>query len=130
MTHRRENAGRHRLDGVACFATPRVMTSNHASLITGHGDTATLKAHPCPLSGLGVGSCGRVLSVTGEQESRRRLLEMGFCNGAVVELMRRAPLGDPLEFKLRGYCLCLRQDQARSILVSPATGALDPTHPS
>ena len=33
---------------------------------------------------------------------------MGFCNGAKVEVVRRAPLGDPIEFRLRGYHLSLR----------------------
>jgi ferrous iron transport protein A len=59
-----------------------------------------------------------VVSVSGDTECRRRLLEMGFCNGALVEVVRRAPLGDPIEFRLRGYCLCLRQEQADSITIS------------
>jgi ferrous iron transport protein A len=62
------------------------------------------------------------MSVSGDQECRRRLLEMGFCNGALVETIRRAPLGDPIEFRLRGYCLCLRQEQAAHITVSPSQG--------
>ena len=75
----------------------------------------------CSLSGLSVGRRGRVLSISGDTECRRRLLEMGFCNGAVVETIRRAPLGDPIEFRLRGYCLCLREEQARCITVCPAS---------
>ena len=54
----------------------------------------------------------------GESEFRRRLLEMGFCNGACVELVRRAPFGDPIEFRLRGYHLSLRSEQASNVLVS------------
>jgi len=46
-------------------------------------------------------------------------MEMGFCNGAKVEVHRRAPLGDPIEFRLRGYCLSLRDEQARMVSVSP-----------
>ena len=42
---------------------------------------------------------------------------MGFCNGASVEVIRRAPLGDPIEFRLRGYHLSLREEQARHVLV-------------
>lgn len=75
----------------------------------------------CPLSGLSVGDCGRVLAVSGDPECRRRLLEMGFCNGALVETIRRAPLGDPIEYRLRGYCLCLRQEQAQCITVAPTS---------
>lgn len=73
----------------------------------------------CRLNQLGVGCCGAVLAVEGDAELRRRLLEMGFCNGAAVEVVRRAPLGDPIEFRLRGYCLSLRQEQARHVRILP-----------
>ena len=76
------------------------------------------RAQVCPLNCLGTGCTGRVVSVSGEREFRRRLLEMGFCNGADVQVMGRAPLGDPVEFKLRGYCLCLREAQAACVLVA------------
>jgi ferrous iron transport protein A len=72
----------------------------------------------CSLDCLKVGDCARVASVTGETECRRRLLEMGFCNGASVEFVRRAPFGDPIEFRLRGYCLSLRHEQAKNVMVT------------
>jgi Fe2+ transport system protein FeoA len=56
--------------------------------------------------------------VGGDPQLRRRLLEMGFCNGVAVEVVRRAPLGDPIEFRLRGYHLSLRADQAQHVLIS------------
>jgi ferrous iron transport protein A len=59
-----------------------------------------------------------VVSVGGDPDVRRRLLEMGFCNGANVEVVRRAPLGDPIEFRLRGYSLSLREEQARFVQVT------------
>jgi Fe2+ transport system protein FeoA len=71
----------------------------------------------CPLNRLGIGCRGCVVSVGGDSDLRRRLLEMGFCNGAEVEVLRRAPLGDPIEFRLRGYCLSLRDEQARFVHV-------------
>ena len=71
----------------------------------------------CRLNQLGVGCRGSVVSVGGDPEIRRRLLEMGFCNGADVEVIRRAPLGDPIEFRLRGYCLSLRDEQAQHVLI-------------
>lgn len=71
------------------------------------------------LNGLGVGHTGRVVSINCERELKRRLLEMGFCNGARVEVVRRAPLGDPIEFRLRGYHLSLRADQAGHIRIQP-----------
>jgi Fe2+ transport system protein FeoA len=69
----------------------------------------------CPLHQLRVGCQGQVVSVSGDNDIRRRLLEMGFCNGATVEVVRRAPMGDPIEFKLRGYHLSLRSDQAACV---------------
>ncbi len=74
-------------------------------------------AQPCGLDELEVGACGTVVAVEGDTEVRRRLLEMGFCNGAVVEVIRRAPLGDPIQFRLRGYHLSLRNEQARCIRI-------------
>lgn len=74
----------------------------------------------CPLNTLGIGCRGSVISVGGDPELRRRLLEMGFCNGAKVEVIRRAPLGDPIEFRLRGYYLSLRDDQAQHVQIVPA----------
>ncbi|HVT90963.1 MAG TPA: FeoA family protein [Tepidisphaeraceae bacterium] len=69
------------------------------------------------LDQLATGEHATVLSVNGDVELRRRLLEMGFCNGAEVEVIRRAPLGDPIEFRLRGYCLSLRDEQAKCVKV-------------
>jgi Fe2+ transport system protein FeoA len=70
------------------------------------------------LSQLPIGARAQVLRVEGEPDVRRRLLEMGFCNGVSVEVIRRAPLGDPIEFRLRGYHLSLRKDQARHVQVA------------
>ena len=73
----------------------------------------------CSLHALGVGCHGTVTSIGGDPDVRRRLLEMGFCNSTTVEVVRRAPLGDPIEFKLRGYCLSLRKEQAQFVQITP-----------
>ena len=73
----------------------------------------------CTLNRLGIGCRGSVHLVGGDTEVRRRLLEMGFCNGARVEVVRRAPLGDPIEFRLRGYHLSLRAEQAQFVEIVP-----------
>lgn len=72
----------------------------------------------CSLNRLGIGCRGCVVAVGGDSELRRRLLEMGFCNGASVEVVRRAPLGDPIEFRLRGYLLSLRDEQAKFVQIA------------
>jgi ferrous iron transport protein A len=65
-----------------------------------------------------MGCRARVLCVSGDGEFRRRLLELGFCNQACIEVIGRAPFGDPIEFRLRGYNLSLRREQAKNVLVS------------
>ena len=47
----------------------------------------------------------------------RRLLDLGFVPGTEVRVVRRAPLGDPVEYELRGYRLCLRRTEALRIEV-------------
>lgn len=49
-----------------------------------------------------------------------RLREMGLLPGTRVTLVRTAPLGDPLEIKVRGYHLTLRKSEAEHIVVEPA----------
>lgn len=58
-----------------------------------------------------------VEQVGGERAFRRRLLELGFVSGTRVELIRIAPLGDPMEFLLRGASLSIRRAEAREIRV-------------
>jgi Fe2+ transport system protein FeoA len=77
-------------------------------------------AEACTLNRLGIGQCGTVLSIDGDRDLRRRLMEMGLCNGTKVEVVRRSPFGDPIELRLRGYCLSLRDEQARHVSVTPA----------
>jgi ferrous iron transport protein A len=48
---------------------------------------------------------------------RQRLMEMGLVRGTVVELIRFAPLGDPMEVRLRGYRLSIRKDEAEAIIL-------------
>ena len=72
----------------------------------------------CSLNQLRIGCSGNVVGVGGDPELRRRLLEMGFCNNAQVEVLRRAPMGDPIEFRLRGYCLSLRNEQAAHVRIA------------
>jgi ferrous iron transport protein A len=74
----------------------------------------------CSLNQLGIGCRGSVVAVGGDVDVRRRLLEMGFTSGASVEVIRRAPLGDPIEFRLRGYCLSLRDEQAQFVQIVPS----------
>ncbi len=71
---------------------------------------------------LRVGERVRVASVDGMDEIAVRLLEMGLTPGVELELLGKAPLGDPLEFELRGYRLSVRIAEARRVAGSPLGG--------
>jgi ferrous iron transport protein A len=66
---------------------------------------------------LGRGQTGRILRVGGRPAARRRLLELGVVRGETILLQRAAPLGDPLEFVIKGYHLSLRKREAATITV-------------
>jgi ferrous iron transport protein A len=51
----------------------------------------------------------------------RRLLDLGFTPGAEVRMVRRAPMADPVVFRVAGYDVALRRAQARCIAVAPAS---------
>ena len=71
-----------------------------------------------PLTSLPVGSAARVVEINLPPANRPRLMEMGLLVGTRVELVRFAPLGDPVEIKVRGYNLTLRRHEAEQILVN------------
>ena len=64
---------------------------------------------------LAVGQAGRVTRVAGDNDISRRLLEMGVTPGVEIRRLGAAPLGDPLEFELRGYRLSLRKAEAQHV---------------
>ncbi|MEY2410272.1 MAG: ferrous iron transport protein [Verrucomicrobiota bacterium] len=72
------------------------------------------------LAALKPGACATVSEIRVPAESRGRLLEMGLLVGTLVELVRFAPLGDPIEIKVRGYHLTLRKNEAEQIVVQPS----------
>ncbi len=72
-----------------------------------------------PLTSVALGTKAIVAEIKLPPESRPRLMEMGLLVGTAVELVRFAPLGDPVEIKVRGYHLTLRKHEADLILVQP-----------
>lgn len=60
------------------------------------------------LDDLAIGQTGTVLNVAGAGQLRKRILDLGITKGASVRMVRRAPLGDPVEVEIRGYRLTLR----------------------
>jgi ferrous iron transport protein A len=67
---------------------------------------------------LAVGQSARVVRVMGTDDVSRRLLEMGVTPGVEIRRLGAAPLGDPLEFELRGYRLSLRKAEAQHIEIA------------
>ncbi|MBI9072051.1 MAG: ferrous iron transport protein A [Melioribacteraceae bacterium] len=70
------------------------------------------------LSSLRTGDLAEVKNVLAKGEIRRRLLDMGLIKGAILEVIRKAPLGDPIVVKLNGFDLSLRLNEAENIYVS------------
>ena len=71
------------------------------------------------LAGKLPGTKWKVLAVDGADPIAQRLMEMGLVGGTELEVVRLAPLGDPMQITLLGYQLTLRGSEARRIRVMP-----------
>jgi ferrous iron transport protein A len=67
------------------------------------------------LSDLRPGERGQVVEILGSDGVSARLSEMGFLPGEVVEMVGRAPMGDPIEFLVLGYRVSLRNVEASRV---------------
>jgi ferrous iron transport protein A len=74
-----------------------------------------------PLTALKIGAAATVSEIKLRPDQRGRLLEMGLLVGTSIQLVRFAPLGDPVEIKVRGYHLTLRRQEAEQIWVQAAS---------
>lgn len=70
-----------------------------------------------PLSSLKPGQRAKIVRVGGPGLDRRRYMEMGLVRGEIIRADRIAPLGDPVEYHVKGYQLSLRRRDAEHILV-------------
>lgn len=57
-----------------------------------------------------------------EHPSAQRLMQLGMIKGEIIELLRSAPGGDPMEYRVMGYNLSLRRSEAAEILVANQPG--------
>ena len=69
------------------------------------------------LSEVAIGQSGCITALAGDVAVCQRLREMGLTRGARVEVVRRAPLGDPLDIRVRGYHLSIRQAEAACVRI-------------
>jgi Fe2+ transport system protein FeoA len=70
------------------------------------------------LSELKPGLRATIVRVLGRGEAQRRMIDMGVTPGALVEVKRVAPLGDPIEIQVKRYRLMLRKAEAMLVTVS------------
>ena len=81
------------------------------------------------LDSLEAQSCARIQSVGGEGALRQHFLDMGVIPGAIISFVKSAPMGDPLEFRIHGYELTLRRDDAAKIEIELLPESAQETHP-
>ncbi|MEA1924703.1 MAG: ferrous iron transport protein A [Candidatus Altiarchaeota archaeon] len=60
---------------------------------------------------------GTIIKIKGSGATHRRLLDMGLVKGSSIDVERVAPLGDPIDVKIKGYHLSLRKEEASNIIV-------------
>ncbi len=77
-----------------------------------------LATNTVKLSSYKPGQKGKIVQICGDSDFRLRMMEMGFVNGADIEVVKYAPLNDPMEFIIKGYHVTLRKEQAADILMN------------
>ena len=86
---------------------------------------APVPALSVPMGELPPGGRGRVVETTGGGTHQRRMLDMGLVPGAQVSVLRTAPLGDPVEYLVKGTAISMRRSDANTVLVEEETGPED-----
>lgn len=69
------------------------------------------------INDLKIGQGGVIHTVGGEGPLRLRFLDMGLIPGTAVTLQKIAPMGDPIQIRLRGYELTIRREDAEKIVL-------------
>jgi ferrous iron transport protein A len=70
-----------------------------------------------PLNSLPIGKKGRITGLLSKGNERRRMLDLGFVQGSVVEALQKSPAGDPIAYFIRGAVIALRDEDAMKIFV-------------
>ncbi|ROS05440.1 ferrous iron transport protein A [Sinobacterium caligoides] len=79
---------------------------------------AAISLQTIPLAELAVGNLGRIVGYDQDAVSyRRKLMCLGLTPGCEFRVVRSAPLGDPIEIRVRGFSLSLRRDEAAVVKV-------------
>jgi Fe2+ transport system protein FeoA len=88
-----------------------------------HAGTHVQAEEETGLDRLAPGEVARVAAIDAPDPLATRLADLGFCPGTAVRVVRRAPLGDPVLYELRGYRLALRRGEAGKIRVKRIAAA-------
>jgi ferrous iron transport protein A len=67
------------------------------------------------------GQPATVRKINGKGALRRRLMDMGLIKGVSIEKVKAAPMGDPVEYLVRGYHLSLRKSEAQLVEIDPCS---------
>ena len=107
------------MSGTCSYYTtgPKIMSNNLQRQNTGNLSITTL-------DNICVGSSCVIEDCNLPQALKTRLEEMGLTKGAEVTVLKTAPLGDPMEVRVRGYSLCIRKDLAQHYHVRKQTSNL------
>jgi len=65
-----------------------------------------------------VGDSATILEIDGDDGIAVRLMEMGLTDGEEISIVGFAPLGDPIEFSIRGYRISLRSTEAKRVRIT------------
>jgi ferrous iron transport protein A len=84
--------------------------------------TLKINGGAVPLAELAPGCQGR-LEIAATAQVPLRLAELGLVTGTLISVIRRGPLGDPVELELRGYRLCVRRADLEGLAVVPLGAA-------
>jgi DtxR family Mn-dependent transcriptional regulator len=71
------------------------------------------------LRSLEIGKKAKIVKIQARTELKKRLIDMGFIKDSIVEIERIAPLGDPIDVRIKGYHLSIRKEDADLIFVMP-----------
>ena len=89
----------------------------HADVVAPAAAAAATAPQRATLNTLPYGVAARVVGISCNSAVTRRLMEMGVVPGARVCVVKAAPLGDPIQVRVRGYHLALRRAEAKTISV-------------
>ena len=95
----------------------RCMAYEHADKHSGNMPRTCSNMDVRTLKDLKPGESGIIESICGRSAIKRRIRDMGVTNGSLIEVIRIAPMGDPIEVKVKDYHLSLRKDEAADIVV-------------